>query len=568
MKLACLRNRLILHPVLLRVILVCTHLIPTVLLLYSEPQTLMEKVILSVFTLGFYVFLFSLHRNAGLIQLLLFPLVFLHAFQIVVFSLFKESVIAVDMFLNLMTTNATEAGELLDNMLPAIGFVCVVYIPVILLSVVNGLYGVALSTRCQRKGLAAASVLMVISATLMFLPLRGVHINVWDDLYPVNVFNNLHLAVVKWNKSETYKNNPPAFSFHARKASVAHRREIYVLVIGEAGRAENWSLSGYPRETNPELSLMGGLVYYRDAITQANATHKSVPLILSAAHAENFELLYRQRSVITAFKESGFTTLFLSNQPPNRSFTDVFAREADHYLNIRQKEGEELVSQNRYDADLLPLLQEYLDTVSGNVFVVFHSYGSHFNYMERYPSDFSYFKPDCFKTVSASQRQEMVNAYDNSIRYTDYFLSRLIDILRATGDCAALYYTTDHGEDLMDDGRERFLHASPKPTYHQLHIPMFLWFSEPYRIDFPHRCANAQTNHNAPTSTRSSFHTLIDMAGIETEYLDTRYSLVSADYTPMSRFYLNDHDQSVRWVDSGLKDCDKDEINRHGLNTF
>ena len=86
--------------------------------------------------LGLYLLFFSLSKDTGLIQLVLFPLLFLHAFQLVLFYLFGEAVIAVDMFLNLATTNASEAGELLDNIWPAIILVCALYIPTIIVAVI------------------------------------------------------------------------------------------------------------------------------------------------------------------------------------------------------------------------------------------------------------------------------------------------------------------------------------------------------------------------------------------------------------------------------------------------
>ena len=94
------------------------NLIPSICLTFTEPFTFMGKFLLILFPLGFYFILFSSIKNTGLLQLLLFPLLFLHAFQLVLFYLFGEAVIAVDMFLNIATTNVSEASELLDNIWP------------------------------------------------------------------------------------------------------------------------------------------------------------------------------------------------------------------------------------------------------------------------------------------------------------------------------------------------------------------------------------------------------------------------------------------------------------------
>lgn len=159
-------------------------------------------------------------------------------------------------------------------------------------------------------------------------------------------------------------------------------------------------------------------------------------------------------------------------------------------------------------------------------------------------------------------RQQLINAYDNSIRYTDYFLHHLIQILDSTNHTTALYYSPDHGEDLLDDDRKRFLHASPHPTYYQLHIPLFLWFSDQYRQEFPERYATALANQTQPVSTIVAFHTMLDMASITTPLLNTGYSLISPDYKARRRMYLTDHDQPIFWYNSGLKKQDKAMIEK------
>ena len=101
---------------------------------FTEPYSFTGKVILLIFPLGMYLTVYSLLKNTGLLQLLLIPQLIFNAFQIVVFYLFGESVIAADMFLNLATTSVSEANELLNNLWPAIITVCMLYIPAIVIA--------------------------------------------------------------------------------------------------------------------------------------------------------------------------------------------------------------------------------------------------------------------------------------------------------------------------------------------------------------------------------------------------------------------------------------------------
>lgn len=547
---------------------ILVNLVPNFALFFTEPYSVMGKIILITFPLGLYFIVFSLLKNIGLLQLILIPQLVMNAFQLVILYLFGESVIAVDMFLNLATTNVSEASELLGNLWPAIICVCVIYIPTIVIAAFACHHRTHLSSPFRKRMAVSGLIIAVLSYGLTFTAKNEISgsYRLKYDVFPANIYYNLHFAVHKWQRSNLYPVTSKDFRFDARQTQKAEQREIYVLVVGEASRAINWSLWGYERETNPLLSATPGIVAYKDAITQANATHKSVPLILSNATAENYDVIYRQKSIIEAFKEAGFKTIFLSNQTPNRTFTDYFATEADYHVNIRPASTGGIYTTNNYDDHMIPLLQHYIDSLPDNLFVVMHTYGSHFNYKERYPKEFSHFTPDDATEVEVKNRDQLINAYDNSIRYTDYFLHHLIETLDSTGSFSALYYSPDHGEDLLDDDRKRFLHASPHPTYYQLHIPLFLWFSETYRNNRPQQYETAITNETKPVSTRVAFHTMLDIASIQTPYFNPEHSLISPDFKAERRMYLNDHDQPVFYYNSGLKKQDKEMIEKQHLD--
>lgn len=540
-------------------------MIPNICLAYTEPLSVMGKVVLITYPAGLYLILLSILRNIGLTQFLLFPMLFLGAFQLVLLYLFGESIIAVDMFLNLATTSANEAGELLNKLWPAIITVCVIYIPTLIIAGIACYMKIHLTPKFRKSMILSGAVVLAISYGLSFTAQNkntetfAVH----DDVYPFNVFYNLHYAADKWERSLDYPNTSKDFHFDARKTGEPGKREIYVLVIGEASRAINWELCGYERETTPELKKQDGIVFFKDAITQSNTTHKSVPMILSAANAKDFKVIYQQKSVLTAFKEAGFKTIFLSNQPPNRSFTDYFAQEADIHINIRPTSAGTLYSGNMLDSELIPHFGQVVDSLPDNLFIVLHTYGSHFNYQERYPAGYSYFVPDKTTEIEMRNREELINAYDNSIRYTDQLLKSLISMLDSTQSCSAMFYTADHGEDLLDDKRKRFLHASPNPTYYQLHIPLLMWFSKDYRTSYPERYTAAVGNKTQPVSTNAVFHTLLEIASIHTPYFNPRLSLVNSGFEKDHRLYLTDHDKPTLFYRAGLKKEDKEMFQKN-----
>lgn len=555
-------------PELLFWLFIVLNLVPNFCLLFTEPLSIIGKIILIMVPLSIYMIVLSLFKRAGLMQLILIPVLILHAFQLVLFYLFGESVIAVDMFLNLPTTNASEAGELLGNIWPSIIIVCVLYIPVITLASIAVHHKVVRTAAFRRRMITWGIVLLIIGSGLTaYEKRRDNTYEVKIDIYPANVMYNFYYAWGKWNRSMNYPVTSKDFVFNATRDSVHARREIYVLVVGEASRAENWSLWGYGRETNPKLKDESNLVLYKDAITQSNTTHKSVPLILSAADACHYERLYTQKSILTAFKEVGFKTVFLSNQVPNRSFTDYFGEEADYYINIRPTEDGGLITINNYDGEMLPFMKHYIDSLANdNLLIVFHTYGSHFNYKERYPEPFAHFTPANATEIEYKNKDQLINAYDNSIRYTDNFLYNVIEILRNSGSDATMLYSPDHGEDLLDDSRKRFLHASPIPTYYQLHIPMMIWFSDNYIESRPELYQIARYNSNAPVATNHIFHTLLNLAEIKTPHFEPDLSLVNPVFKRQPRMYLGDHDNPINYYEVGLKKQDKEMVKRRGMD--
>ena len=488
------------------------------------------------------------------------PFLILGAFQLVLLYLFGNSIIAVDMFTNLVTTNAGEAGELLGSIWPAVAGVCILYIPLLILGVISVKNKEKLSRVFRIKTLKAALIILIIGGS------ASIYSSVSNSLYelkhvifPLNVVYNIKYAVERWHMSNAYYTTSKDFKFRSTRTKSSNKREVYLLIIGETSRSLNWQLNGYPKETNPLLSKRDDVIYYPDAVTQSNTTHKSVPLILGVANANDYEDLYKTKSVIAAFKEAGFKTLYVSNQALNRSLIDYYAAEADKRIDLSPVNND-LYKENLPDGNALSIIQNAIKEDNNDLFIVFHSYGSHFNYQHRYPKEMAYFKPDNTSTISHKYKQNIENAYNNSIRYTDFVLNSAIEILNDSSLCSGMLYLSDHGEDLMDDDRKKFLHASPIPTYYQLHIPMLIWMSESYISANPEKRNAAIDNHYKPVSTSATFNTMTDMANINTIMSDKTYSLLNPLFEVRERLYVTDHNDPCLFFNLGLDQKDLDLI--------
>jgi glucan phosphoethanolaminetransferase (alkaline phosphatase superfamily) len=531
---------------------------PNIALCFTEPMTWLAKACNLLLPLACYYLLMTLSKSCGRMLWFLFLFVFLGAFQIVLLYLFGHSIIAVDMFLNLVTTNSSEAMELLDNLIPAIVIVVILYVPALVMGTVSMVRKQELSASFLRKErkrgwvLLGAGLLALIGAKL-----QGADYEARVELYPMNVCYNVALAIQRTDLTEKYYQTSEHFHFDAHSTHPADRREVYVMVIGETSRADNWQLYGYSRETNPHLSHLPGLIAFPKVLSESNTTHKSVPMLLSEVNALDFDSIYYRKGIITAFKEAGFRTAFFSNQRYNRSFIDFFGKEADTYDFIKE-DSSATEGYNPSDEELLKRVKKELALGAPKEFIVLHTYGSHFNYRERYPLDKACFTPDFPTEAKPKNRSMLLNAYDNTIRYTDDLLARLIGMLEADGPVdAALAYTSDHGEDIFDDSRRLFLHASPVPSYYQLHVPFLLWMSDNYRTAYPDQWKAALTNQDKDiSSSHSFFHTVLDLGGIATPYANDSLSVASPTYTMQPRVYLTDHNKPTPLQRTGMGEKD------------
>ena len=545
-------------------------LLPNIALCYTECLAPWACGVNVLLPLSLYMLFFSVAKRPGKMIWWAFIFVFFAAFQLVLLYLFGTGVIAVDMFLNLVTTNPGEAMELLDNLAPAVVGVFVVYLPLLILGGVNIRRDSRLSVSFQQRVRHWAMQIGAIGLFCLlasYLVVDGYRMR--NQLYPVNICYNLYLAFERNAASENYREASRDFRFDARSEHSATAPEVYVMVVGETARAHNFSLYGYPRNTNPLLSKTPGIKAFPNVTTQSNTTHKSVPMLLSAASAEDFERLFHEKGILAAFKEAGFHTVFISNQLPNHSFIDFLGEQTDEHYFLKKEDASQ---GNHYDEDLLQKLDEILPLADASssahyryrkLFVVLHSYGSHFNYQERYPRSFAYFKPDSRSEAKSENRRDLLNAYDNTIRYTDYILHGIIERLQKwegvqtktdgvyDQPTSAMLYTSDHGENIFDDERSLFLHAAPKASDYELHVPFIIWTSDGFSKQYPDILkALGENRPKQVQSSLSAFHTMLGIGGIQTRYRLDEYSVASGKYHPTKLLYLDDHDEAIPQEDA------------------
>ena len=543
-------------PVILALVMPILLTVPNIGLDITEHMTWIANTVNIILPLSVYAFLFSLWRRVGLTTLLTLPIMCLASFQIVLLFLYGGSIIGVDMFLNVATTSVSEASELLGSLLTAIGFILILYVPPLVYAFLAVSRRMNLTQKFIRKYRKVAAVGLSLSVFMTICcSIYVKDYTVKNYLFPINIFKNLELAFERVDNLKNYEANSRNFAYNAVSTRPDTLPEVYVMVVGETSRGNNWQLAGYDRPTNPRLSETKGVVFYPKTITQSNTTHKSVPMIISDLDATCFNDIDTHKSVLTAFKEAGYKTYFLSNQKRNRSYTEFFSNEADSIYYIP-----DFTNELTYDHDLVKMMNDIVvnDTINKKKFFVLHTYGSHFNYLDRDPENYAYFTPDRFDNANLKSRENLINAFDNTIRYVDSCLADAINALDSLDCSAALVYAADHGEDIYDDKRKRFLHASPIPTSYQLHVPMIVWTSEELdEINPDFRKGLEGNTSKTVSSTVALFHTICTLAGLDMPSLKENESLTSCDIVPFKFKYVSDRNECYSYKDMHFPKVDK-----------
>jgi lipid A ethanolaminephosphotransferase len=302
---------------------------------------------------------------------------------------------------------------------------------------------------------------------------------------------------------------------------------LMVIVAGETARAANWSLGGYGRETNPKLAKRD-IVYYPNATSCGTATATSLPCMFSPLTRADYsyEGGIGTENLVDVLSHAGFQVEWWDN---NTGHKDVAARIPSRMMT--SADGAEFCQPECIDGVFLKSLQAKADTITEDTVIVLHQIGSHGpSYWLRYPADREIFAPACkTEELTECSTEEIVNAYDNTIAYTDFFLSQVIDLLDASDRVTpAMYYVSDHGESLGEGGL--YLHGTPyfmAPEF-QTHVPMVIWMSDRFRdsLALDKGClAQASTN---PVSHDNMFSTVLGMLDVTTSALDASLDLAGA----------------------------------------
>jgi len=306
--------------------------------------------------------------------------------------------------------------------------------------------------------------------------------------------------------------------------------KIVIMVVGEAARADHFSLNGYKRETNPLLEKQD-IFNFEDVSSCGTSTAASVPCMFSIYGRKEYS--YKKgistENVLDVLKHTNEIAILWRD---NNSDSKGVALRVP-YENYKTPQTNTICTQGECrDIGMLVGLDKYIAQNKGkDILIVLHQMGNHGPaYYKRYTKDFEKFKPTC-KTNQLEEctQEEIINAYDNALLYTDNFLSKTIDFLKQYDKeyKTALFYMSDHGESLGENGI--YLHGLPyfMAPEAQTHIGAFMWFGSQMKKSLNSKKLEAQTKEHY--SQDNLFHTLLGVFNVQTDVYNKKMDLLSED---------------------------------------
>lgn len=423
-------------------------------------------------------------------------------------------IISDDMLRNVAHTNTSEALELF-NLKLLLYLMLLGILPAVAVGRVRLRWRGRRSESIARLKLLAATLVLMVGTVLLFGSFYASFFRQHKELRQYANPTYYIYSTIKFAGGllETRSNAPmTVVGADAKIPASDVSRELVIMVVGETARADRFSLNGYARDTNPQLSKKNviSLTNFRACGT---STAVSVPcMFLFNGDAKEPSAIRIEENLLDVLQHSGAHVLWLDNNSDSKGVADRV-----EFQDFRSPKVNPVCDIECRDVGMLAGLQSYIDAhPKGDILIVLHQMGNHGPaYFRRYPPGFEKFRPACKNSdLSQCSREEIGNAYDNAILYTDHFLAKAIEVLEKNDARfeTALFYVSDHGESLGENGL--YLHGMPKAIAPdaQLHVPAVLWFGANFRgvtLSALRMKSQMRFTHN------NVFHTLLGFFEIE-----------------------------------------------------
>lgn len=376
----------------------------------------------------------------------------------------------------------------------------------------------------QRLMLALLGIsIAVVSLIVSFQAFSSTMRNHKEIRYLINPYNGIYAVFKKIDDSQKRKSKD-LVKIGEGAYIEGTIDPIVFLVVGETARSDHLGLNGYLRDTTPLLSSRKDILSFKNAWACGTSTAESLPCMFShLSREEFFDRSENYENLLDVLKRAGLDVLWVDNQSGCKGVCARIPASNQEIIegNINCRDD------GCFDAAVLNNLQKKIEDLpkpgkaKGTVILV-HQMGSHGPaYYKRSSSDRKAYFPECDSSaLQTCSRDQVVNAYDNSIRETDYFISNAIDWIKETypDRPTAMMYVSDHGESLGENNI--YLHGLPYSLAPdaQKRIPWIAWFSESFKREkFDENGCAALLDVDAKISHDNYFHSVLGMMNVKSE---------------------------------------------------
>lgn len=422
--------------------------------------------------------------------------------------------IAIDdvMLLNVVKTDAKESLDLMTWRL-GIYLLLLFVLPSLVVFFTQIEYK---DTKTQLLSRFKGVALSLLAIILVVAPMGKFYASFFRTQKPIRYYTNPTYYLYSMGKfSTSFVKNPQKELEALGRDSIIPEgdpdRELIILVVGETARRDHFSLNGYEKETNPLLKKEN-VVSFTNVTSCGTSTAVSVPCMFSHFGRRDFSVdkgIGTENLLDVLSHTKAVNILWRDNNSDSKGVAKRIK-----YEDYKSSSTNTICDPECRDVGMLVGLQEYIDKVKEqDVLIILHQMGNHGPaYYKRYPKEFEVFTPVC-KTneLSKCTNEEISNAYDNAILYTDFFLSKVIELLKANSHNfnTGMLYISDHGESLGENGV--YLHSMPYmiAPKAQIEVPMIMWFGGHMARETNYVGLRRLTNE--PYSHDNIFHTILGM---------------------------------------------------------
>ena len=498
----------------------------------SDPQVISQTLFLAVvLALSFFFVALAVIELLGLLPRRLFQLMLiilgLSGVTALIASLLYGTTMTPDMLRNFLQTDAREASMYFS--VSTVLLFVFLFAPVLLLITTADRGKVLLAERFKRLGLSALFLLIgVLILVSQLQPFSALMRNDKSLRYMIAPFNTVYstASTLLRDQNTDAKRVRVVVDPNPRASVSPARATLFVLVIGETARSANWQLAGYDKPTNPMLSTMD-ILNIPKVEACGTSTDVSLPCMLSRVGRRDYDRdrILSEEALPSLLQRSGLNVTWIDNQSGSKGTSDGVKT-------IRLSDDKVLCGGGEcMDLAFVEDLKKRLKAIRAGdrQVLILHQMGSHGPaYDLRSEDSDKVFGKVCtdpsFRSCSA---EEIVSAYDASIRYTDRVLAGLINELKAHSEVnTALLYISDHGESLGENGL--FLHGAPyriSPDVQKV-VPMVMWLSSGFKTDYSVSEETLQKNATSQTVTHDHlYHTVLGLLKVKSSSYEVRWDL-------------------------------------------